>query len=230
LTVEDMGFADLGTATLKLGDKLWQAWTDGGRLADGLEVSNEELREVKVTDIGNAVLRNIDMEPGVFMNIGASFELNDETDNKGTYMFGFSQEKVDRTDDEENYGSECILIVTVNGEENTDEADGFAKQAAVEKAERENKSTTGTGALSVYPNPAGDNVVIRFTSTDNEGVANVRITDLNGKLVRELTAPANNPKGNSTVTINTSDIKNGLYIITVQTKQSKQSAKVNIRH
>jgi len=61
-----------------------------------------------------------------------------------------------------------------------------------------------TGSLSIYPNPAKDIINI-FNSVD--AIENVKITDLNGRIVKEVTFDVEQAQ------INISDLAQGVYIL-----------------
>jgi hypothetical protein len=61
--------------------------------------------------------------------------------------------------------------------------------------------------LSIYPNPATDDLTI---SNINSSIAEIEIIDITGKLIKQL--PINNVKE---IKINISDLSNGIYIIRI---------------
>ncbi len=64
--------------------------------------------------------------------------------------------------------------------------------------------------ISIYPNPSNNNLTI--TGMD---ISNIRITDVTGKLVRQLTTTKEQ------ITINISDLENGIYYVKVGNKTRK---------
>jgi hypothetical protein len=231
LTANDLKFADLGTIRLNLGESLWNAWMEGGHIAEGVEISNYEAREVTVNDLRSVVLKNISIERDQYMGITPSFELTTNNGDMETYSFAFSQEKADRTEDEEAYGSECVFIVTVNGEEQTNEGGTFERQSTARRPQVAGDAGSAESGLLLYPNPSNDMVTISFAASANDKTVNVRITDMSGKLVQQSSEKVNYQKSSSSsITINTKAIKSGIYIVSVQAAGSTQSAKLNIRH
>lgn len=63
-------------------------------------------------------------------------------------------------------------------------------------------------SLSIYPNPAADNITINFTSTSKN--ASIKIYDARGRLVKSI---ANVKSGETT--FNISELESGLYLINV---------------
>jgi Secretion system C-terminal sorting domain len=77
--------------------------------------------------------------------------------------------------------------------------------------------------LSAYPNPANDNITVKYTA--NEATTLV-VTDVTGKVV--VTKVVNS--GDVNETINVSEFANGLYSVTVATKQGTAVRKVQVVH
>lgn len=76
--------------------------------------------------------------------------------------------------------------------------------------------------LSIYPNPASDNMYVDLTS-ENEGNYTFTITDLMGKVVS--TETVENYGGQIHHNINLSNLSKGMYILTVAGKDSKTARK-----
>ena len=72
----------------------------------------------------------------------------------------------------------------------------------------------------VYPNPTQDIVNI---NADASGIADLTISDLTGKTVRQGQITLNNGKS----TVNVSDLENGLYIFNIRL-ESGETSKFNI--
>lgn len=66
--------------------------------------------------------------------------------------------------------------------------------------------------FSIYPNPAHENVTIRWDATSQDN-ATVTITDISGKIVAQKEVTMNN-----NITVNTTNIQAGLYFLTVSTE------------
>jgi hypothetical protein len=72
--------------------------------------------------------------------------------------------------------------------------------------------------ISIYPNPASDNIFIR--TNDSEKFSKVQLLDLNGKVVVEIN------EENSFQKIDTKNLPSGMYIIRVLGSQSVHTSKV----
>lgn len=83
---------------------------------------------------------------------------------------------------------------------------------------------TNTG-LSVFPNPASDNVTVSFYSTNAE-TASITVLDLTGKTVATIADGQSFSAGLSTVNFNTSALSKGNYLVSVQTGKNVQTAKL----
>ena len=230
LTANDAKFVDIGKIRLTMSERLWNVWTEGGRMAEGVEISNEEAHEVEVRDLASVVLKNIAIEPDEHMGITPSFELTTNNGDFETYNFAFSQEKAERTEDEEAYGSECVFIVTVNGEEQTNEGGTFERLSTARRSQAAGEAAAVETGLLLYPNPSNDKVTINFAASAKDKTVNVRITDMSGKLVQQSAEKVNYQKSSSSITINTKAIKSGMYIVSLQAEGITQSAKLKVLH
>ncbi|MGZ4033518.1 MAG: T9SS type A sorting domain-containing protein [Bacteroidia bacterium] len=68
---------------------------------------------------------------------------------------------------------------------------------------------TMDNSISIYPNPASENITINFTSSSKNN--SLKIYDVTGRLVKNI---SNVKSGESS--INISDLKNGLYLLNLQ--------------
>jgi hypothetical protein len=73
------------------------------------------------------------------------------------------------------------------------------------------ESKAGKNKLTIYPNPAVNQINIEFSSTSNS-LVNVQLFNLNGQIVREI-QPTNLQKGENTFKFNVEELNNGIYII-----------------
>ncbi len=81
--------------------------------------------------------------------------------------------------------------------------------------------------LSVYPNPANDKVNVSFSLT-NEASVSVTVTDLAGKVVY-TSNEGHNAAGAHSMTINTSALSNGVYMVTFTANNEVSTQKIAIR-
>lgn len=81
--------------------------------------------------------------------------------------------------------------------------------------------------LSVYPNPANDEVNVAFNLT-NEALVNVTVTDLAGKVVYTSNGE-NNVAGAHSIKINTSNFSNGVYMVNFNANNEVSTQKIVIR-
>jgi hypothetical protein len=88
-------------------------------------------------------------------------------------------------------------------------------------------SETGTLAgFSLYPNPANDFVTAEFES-DAAGSAEIRITDMSGKLIG-LSLSEIEAAGLQSIKIDVSDFQTGLYIVSVSIGDKTSFIKLNV--
>lgn len=81
--------------------------------------------------------------------------------------------------------------------------------------------------LSVYPNPANDEVNVSF-SLSNEALVNVTVTDLAGKVVYSSEAE-NNVAGAHSIKINSSNFSDGVYMVNFKANNEVSTQKIVIR-
>ena len=77
--------------------------------------------------------------------------------------------------------------------------------------------------LLLYPNPVVDNATIAFNAKADD-VANIRVYSLTGRLVMELNNISVN-NGYNTIDIDTDDLSNGTYIVSLSTESVSETIK-----
>lgn len=86
-----------------------------------------------------------------------------------------------------------------------------------------NESTNNLAKLSVFPNPSSEKVILNYTVKSTENIV-IRITDITGKVVKEL--KPNAVIGNNKQELNTNNFSRGIYTITIQADNSLSSQKL----
>lgn len=76
-----------------------------------------------------------------------------------------------------------------------------------------NLQNLGNNEIVTFPNPVKNNLTVQINS-DNSNVANVQVSDLNGRVLFTKAYPVT--EGNNNLSINTTNLANGNYIIKVQ--------------
>ncbi len=222
LTPTDVRFNEIGSVTITLSDPLWESWVRGGQVTNGMDISNYQTHEFNVYDLNNAVLGNIEMQPGEYMNIGAGFTINRVVDTREEFSFVFSQEKADGQTDENPYGSDCVFVLVVSDEEAK-----AADQKTVTSRITQQPAAAKTNTLIAKPNPADDQVTLQFTM-EQPGSISVTLSDLNGKQIKALTEKLSYSKGNHNVSFSVKGIQPGTYLVTLNTPGKRQTAKLVI--
>ncbi len=102
---------------------------------------------------------------------------------------------------------------------------GYA-QRGFSSVEKEN---TAQELLSVYPNPATDNVRISFQPNETANNATISVLDFTGKVVYtkqlgQLSTTLN------TLDVNTADFDSGVYFVTLTTENGQRTKKLSIIH
>lgn len=91
---------------------------------------------------------------------------------------------------------------------------------------KENK-TASISAVSIYPNPAANNVSVKLNLEQTETVS-VNVYDITGKNISTVYSNESLNAGTHTVSVNTSSFDNGMYFVTVTTNSTKQTTKLII--
>jgi len=82
-------------------------------------------------------------------------------------------------------------------------------------------------SFGVYPNPANNNATIAFDLLENKQV-NVLVTDVLGNVVSTINSDLY--KGYNTLNINTSNLSSGVYYISLEINNQKETKKLIITH
>ncbi|NQY31461.1 MAG: T9SS type A sorting domain-containing protein [Flavobacteriaceae bacterium] len=77
--------------------------------------------------------------------------------------------------------------------------------------------------IKLYPNPVNNNKVHLDCSLLNEEIS-IYIKDMNGRLINTIAS-----QGNEIITINTSNYSNGLYLLSIKTKDEQKKIKILIQ-
>jgi hypothetical protein len=85
----------------------------------------------------------------------------------------------------------------------------------------------GLSSLSVYPNPANEQVYLNLTSPRAQTV-NIRLMDATGRLVRWVYTGQDVQTLQLPIAVN--DLADGLYLLEVRTDSGLQTARVLVRH
>ncbi|MBC7861696.1 MAG: T9SS type A sorting domain-containing protein [Bacteroidia bacterium] len=79
--------------------------------------------------------------------------------------------------------------------------------------------------LSVYPNPAGENVMLTFENTENENTF-VEVYDISGKLL--INQKFSTSVGKNFINLDLRSLSNGLYILKVKNSSGEKTKKVSV--
>lgn len=91
-----------------------------------------------------------------------------------------------------------------------------------------NAYQTLTESVSLYPNPTKDVASVKIVS-ENSGNATINVYDIQGKLVKSP-IEALTEKGENVITINTADLKNGLYFVEVTSGDKNTRIEMVVSH
>ena len=88
-----------------------------------------------------------------------------------------------------------------------------------------NKVNSQLGSVSLYPNPSNEMATLTL-NTQNEGVINVSVYDITGNLVATPVQNHSLVNGENKFTINTAELNNGIYFVTLNTSNGKETVKL----
>ena len=86
---------------------------------------------------------------------------------------------------------------------------------------------TGNNAVRLYPNPSGNVAKLSF-SLKEEGAVTVTLSDLNGKVLKEIVKGEHFIRGGHEVAIATECISNGIYMLHFESREEKTTLKMSI--
>lgn len=153
---------------------------------------------------------------------GATVTVSDNSSNAVNWLWNFGdgstftgQNPPPHTYDES--GTYTITLTVIN-------ADGanaqFMQDVTVEVTDTNIEDLTFVNALNVFPIPANDILNIVFDLASNHNIT-IEVTDVTGKVLN--TQNNNYNKGNNAVQINTTDLANGLYVVTFKSNNEVAS-------
>jgi len=91
-----------------------------------------------------------------------------------------------------------------------------------------NNVATNTDHFILFPNPAKEEINIKF-SLQNESAIKISIYDVSGKLVSTNQSSSKFPKGEFIKTVDTRSLQQGMYMISIETSEYKETKKLIIR-
>jgi hypothetical protein len=90
-----------------------------------------------------------------------------------------------------------------------------------------NENNVEFGGLAMFPNPAAGSVSLKLNANTSTELS-VIITDVTGKIISKPVINQNFNAGENTIPLNTAELNNGLYFVTISSKSGKESLKLII--
>ncbi|EJL70839.1 T9SS type A sorting domain-containing protein [Chryseobacterium populi] len=224
LKTSSVPFESVGTITIKLEDKVWDRWKAAGMQAEGVEVLDYNNHEIIITDLQNAQLKNIPIQPKEYLPIVLNFKLNNNISTIEKYDFAVSQHTTDKPD--QPYGTVCHFLVSVNEEIKNGEpiCDGECSE--------ENKKVDITsvfdGSIKFSPNPVSDMAIVDFILKEDAKIA-AKVVDYYGKQIKVIPV-GSSLKGANRIKFSTADLINGIYILNMSTGSESKSLQFIVKH
>ncbi|WBV60125.1 T9SS type A sorting domain-containing protein [Chryseobacterium camelliae] len=218
-------FENIGRIKINLDDILWNKWVEAGNEGEGVEISDHDKHEIRITNFDHAQLNNITLSPGEYRAIKFSFELKQPTDVVQDYVYSVSQSLINNID--QNYGSVCNFNVTINQSIEKGEPiyESANKPASLDNITNSNL----TEAFKISPNPSSDFAKLDFDLLKANNLT-IQIFDINGKMVKMVENNKLFESGLNTVTFSTIELLNGNYFVVVFSNNERKSIQLIIKH
>ncbi|WP_445431981.1 S8 family serine peptidase [Chryseobacterium indoltheticum] len=104
----------------------------------------------------------------------------------------------------------------------------YRAQERVDSETLPTSNTSTLGHFTLFPNPAKEEVNIRFT-LQNESPIKISIYDASGKLISTDRSSDKFPKGEFIKTIDTRSLQQGVYMVSIETFEYKETKKLIIK-
>ncbi|MCU0359502.1 MAG: T9SS type A sorting domain-containing protein [Bacteroidia bacterium] len=92
-----------------------------------------------------------------------------------------------------------------------------------------NEFNNSISNVVLFPNPATNNTSVQFNASKANQLT-IELFDISGKLVNRVASKMNLQIGNNDVVINTNDLENGIYFVTLSTDSANQTLKLVVQH
>ncbi|WP_053002235.1 trypsin-like peptidase domain-containing protein [Kordia jejudonensis] len=199
-------FREVGEIRFQLSQELWNLWLENGRQAEGIEIINEEEREVVLTQPSRAQLLNLRMPPGVYYPLSVEFRMNQGFRQSVNYHFAFSQNYSENR--EEAYGSECHYFVELNGRGNEDRGEPFRRQTTVDD-------------ITLIPNPSRGQFTVQIQEVAVQR-GTIQVLDVNtGQLLYEKSF-----KHQDKVPVDLGNLRPNIYILKLITDKKVTTKRI----
>lgn len=124
-------------------------------------------------------------------------------------------------------GTFSITLTVTDGNGTTNVVNAVTTGTCLDVAVREVKGLVAD--VRLVPNPSANNTVLRV-SVQNAGYADITVYDITGKKIMSPVRNANLIAGDNNFEINTSDLQNGIYFVTLNTVNGKETVKLVVSH
>ncbi len=124
-------------------------------------------------------------------------------------------------------GTFSITLTVTDGSGTRNVVNAVTTSTCLDVAVKEVKGVAGD--LSLMPNPSANSTVLRVR-VQNAGLASINVYDITGKNVM---SPASNVTligGDNKFDLNTADLQNGIYFVTLSTANGKETVKLVVSH
>ena len=85
-------------------------------------------------------------------------------------------------------------------------------------------------SINISPNPVQNALIIRYNLPKEDNKVSIQVLNINGQIVATILPPTVQKIGEQTITYNTSDLANGVYMIRVVADESSKVTKMVVAH
>jgi len=219
-------FEAVGRITSKLDNRIWDRWKATGFKSEGIEILDYNTHEILVKDPQKAILKDIPLESKEYLPVVFNFQLaNTGINTVENYNFAVSQSLTENPD--KQYGSVCHFLVSIN--EKVKDGEVFCD----EDCNKENKATDTTSVfdenIKFSPNPVSDIANVDFTLKSDAKIT-AKVVDYYGRPIKTIITDSKLVKGANKLKFSTSDLINGIYILTINTGSENKSLQFIVKH
>lgn len=91
-------------------------------------------------------------------------------------------------------------------------------------------SFTKISGAALYPNPAAQNTTLSIQTRLNDATISVKVVELSGKTVSVIASNQTLDPGTTNFSVNTSQLSNGLYFVTIEVNNTKETLKLIVNN
>jgi Secretion system C-terminal sorting domain len=129
------------------------------------------------------------------------------------------------------YGSDYSVLAGIcNGNAYKQSSGQFLAKKQEEEAKAAEDKAKGDLNVNISPNPVQNALLISYNLPKEESKVSIQVLNINGQVVATILPPTVQAIGEQTLTYNTSELVNGVYMIRVVADESSKVTKMVVAH